>query len=662
MLPQGRGDLAHPPLDVHDLFQGVARRRQHETEEEVLVPLRQVLTLRDQQPAQSHRGQAEAGDDRDARRLRAEHAMDEIGNPLVDPPRAIDGAPQRATALLPRPVRGAAQDLVGQAGDDRDGDDQAQPHGAADGQGDVAEELPHLALDEDDRDEDGDGGQRAGQDGAPDLSGPLEGGGRARLAHLAMAVDVLQHDDRVVHDHAAGKGHAGQADHVERAAEEEQAEEPSDETDRDGHGDDQRAGPAAQEEQQGQDGEDAADDDALQHELNCADDVVGLPVDREELESLRSHALLVELLHRLQHAVHDLEDVGARLLRHGHGQHRLALVEDLRVRLAVAQLGPPHVAQVDRHAVAHGDDDVLDVFGRAVLADGAHQVAPLSLVEVATAVVAVLAVDRRGDLAHRHLPGGQLGRAHDHVHLALAPAEDQAGRDAGHTLDLGFDELVEEIEVGPDLALGAALVQHVDHEPGDGVVPRGIGANDRLVGVGRVGRHLIQPVGGAEQRGVDVGPDLEGQPDRARAVLALALHLDQAFERLELLLLLLYDLALDLQRAGAGPDCRYGDDRVLDVGGELHGQAENRDAAEEQQQDDAHRRGDRVAYRSFDDFHGRLYSSGSPCTGIPGNSRSLPRVTIRSPAPSGPCTSIHSPRPWPPVTGTGSTVWSSLMR
>ena len=48
--------------------------------------------------------------------------------------------------------------------------------------------------------------------------------------------------------------------------------------------------------------------------------------------------------------------------------------------------------------------------------------------------------------------------------------------------------------------------------------------------------------------------DLKRQQDRTLARAALALHLDQPFERFELIFLLQHDLAFDFLRAGARPE------------------------------------------------------------------------------------------------------------
>ena len=70
--------------------------------------------------------------------------------------------------------------------------------------------------------------------------------------------------------------------------------------------------------------------------------------------------------------------------------------------------------------------------------------------------------------------------------------------------------------------------------------------------------------------------------------------------------------------------------------------------------------GKRIA--PFDDLHGSGYSSGSPATGL---ARLKPFVAAGDdPIPGRERALDRDPRaqPWPAVTGTGSTVSSSLMR
>ena len=58
------------------------------------------------------------------------------------------------------------------------------------------------AFHEDHGQEDGDGGERTGDEGAGDFAGALFGGFRARHAAVVQSHGVFEHHDGVVHEHA----------------------------------------------------------------------------------------------------------------------------------------------------------------------------------------------------------------------------------------------------------------------------------------------------------------------------------------------------------------------------------------------------------------------------------------------------------------------------
>ena len=179
---------------------------------------------------------------------------------MVEPLHQPYGAEQIAKAEPSAVALGGMQNLGRQAGNDGDGDNQTETHGATDGNGNVAEELSGLLFDEYDGHENRDRGQRAGQHGPPYLARAVVGGLSAGLPHLAMPVDVLEHDDGIVDDHADRERHPGQADDVERAVKPVHHQERRHDADGDGNGDDKRAGETSQEQQQHEDRQRAADE------------------------------------------------------------------------------------------------------------------------------------------------------------------------------------------------------------------------------------------------------------------------------------------------------------------------------------------------------------------------------------------------------------------
>ena len=121
---------------------------------------------------------------------------------------------------------------------------------------------------------------------------------------------------------------------------------------------------------------------------------------------------------------------------------------------------------------------------------------------------------------------------------------------------VGFVDRGLQVRMLGDQLVGFARGRHplAEDEPGDRPVG-GVGrVDDRLVGVFGIVGHLGQLGVDLEHRLLHVGADGELERHPAHRVHALGGHLADAFDALELLLLLLNDLALDLLRAGAGPD------------------------------------------------------------------------------------------------------------
>ena len=166
-LPVGPQDVLDSLPDLDQLVEVVSGGRQDDAEDQVAVAGGQVFGLGQQGPGDAQRESDQPCDDPQAQYRAAADAEDAPGDEGPHP-FAPGGQPAPALSV-------AAEDPVGQAGDDGDRHDQAEHHRAGDGDGDVAEELAGLVLDEDDRQEDGHRGQGAGQERPPDLRGPVQG-------------------------------------------------------------------------------------------------------------------------------------------------------------------------------------------------------------------------------------------------------------------------------------------------------------------------------------------------------------------------------------------------------------------------------------------------------------------------------------------------------
>ena len=85
-------------------------------------------------------------------------------------------------------------------------------------QGQIREELAGNVLQENDRQEYGDGGRCRGDKRTPDLAGACQCGDFARRSFLPQPNDVLEDHDRRIQHHTDGKGETGQRDDVDRSA------------------------------------------------------------------------------------------------------------------------------------------------------------------------------------------------------------------------------------------------------------------------------------------------------------------------------------------------------------------------------------------------------------------------------------------------------------
>ena len=164
--------------------------------------------------------------------------------------------------------------------------------------------------------------------------------------------------------------------------------------------------------------------------------------------------------------------------------------------------------------------------------------------------------------------------------LALTASENIGLADPGHTLELRLDRVFDEVMEERDVSFIGIFFRRGEEEPRDGAFGETDAADDGLVRVGGIGRHLLEAVRHSQERDVDIGPDGKGEGDLSLTIGARALHTQQALERLQLLFLFVDDLALDLLRARAWPDGADRDVRLVHVGRELHRNAEEGKGAE----------------------------------------------------------------------------------
>ena len=174
------------------------------------------------------------------------------------------------------------QQVLGHGGHDGSREKIGREHGEDDGLGQRNEEIFGDAAQEEhghEDDADGDGGDQGGNG---DLRGAVEDGLLDGLAFFEIAVDVLDFNGRVVDQDADGQRQAAQGHDVDGFAERAQNQQRRKNRERYGDGDDERAAPAAEEDQD-HDGGEAGGDDALAH------DAADRGADEERLIGERRH-------------------------------------------------------------------------------------------------------------------------------------------------------------------------------------------------------------------------------------------------------------------------------------------------------------------------------------------------------------------------------------
>ncbi|MCY1220274.1 hypothetical protein D9M72_322830 [compost metagenome] len=230
---------------------------------------------------------------------------------------AEEGEARLAAIAKERGTQGRAQ---GQRVEGGEGD------GDRNRQGELVVEAAGDARNEGDRDEHGEQHGCRGDNRAGHLLHGLFGGGKRRQAGLELALDVLDHHDRVVDHQTDGKHHAEQAQHVEREAEEIHDDERRNQRNRNG---DRRNDGGAQVLQEDEDDEndegkrlEQGKDHILHRRRDKTRGVVEHVIGDAGGETLR------QLVHFRLHAALQVERVGARRLEDGKHDALLAVEGD----------------------------------------------------------------------------------------------------------------------------------------------------------------------------------------------------------------------------------------------------------------------------------------------------------------------------------------------
>ena len=303
----------------------------------------------------------------------------------------------------------------------------------------MSEELAGLFLHEEHRQEDGNGGEGAGEHGPPHLARSADGSRAGIFASGPPRVDVFEHHNRVVDEHPDREGHPRQADHVECAAGQAEDQECADDADRNGQRHDQGRTHVAEKEEQRGNRQQTPEDDVAADQADGRIDVGGFVVDQRQTEPLATQDRAIDVVGYLPELGHRVEHVGPRFPGHADGDVAGAEAADHAIGLAGAELHTGHVPHIHRLAVATGDDHALHLLGRAKLAERADDIASLAFPEVASRGVGILVGQGRPQIIDRELAGGEQLRIDDHLELVGSAADKIGIRHAVDALQPAFN-------------------------------------------------------------------------------------------------------------------------------------------------------------------------------------------------------------------------------
>ncbi|CRQ53393.1 hypothetical protein PAERUG_P45_London_17_VIM_2_12_12_00116 [Pseudomonas aeruginosa] len=426
--------LRQVALDVADVGHGLRHRRAfglHHHDHEVALVLFRQERLR-----QAHEEQGDHADDQGVDQHPADRPGEDAGHRVaVASGQAQEGAvePAEEAALLVVVGVDRAQQGGAQGRGQRQREERREADGDRQGHRELAVDVAHRAAEERHRHEHRDQHYGDADDGPADLAHRLDRGVVRRQAFLGhQPLDVLHHDDRVVHQDADRQDHAEHGQHVDREAQAEHHREGAQQGHR--HHQCRDQGGAEVLHEQVHHGE------HQQHRLEQGAD--HLP-DRDLDE--RRGVIGDVVAHALREVARQLVEGGADALGGGHrvgaGRHlhrqagggHLVDPRDEAV-LALAELDAGHVAQADRAAVgADAQRNFAELLGRhqgvVDLHRGAdrRRVGDPEVADVAHGEPGVVPAHGVDQVAGAEVHRGQLGRVGPDAHGVLgAPGLDLA--------------------------------------------------------------------------------------------------------------------------------------------------------------------------------------------------------------------------------------------
>ena len=355
-----------------------------------------------------------------------------------------------------------------------------------------------------------------------------------------MPEDVLQHDDRVVHQEPYAEGESAERHdveaHVERVAEGERRHH----RDRDREADRERISRVAQKEEEHEEGEHTAEEQRGHDVRDRVADERGLAggdLDRDFRE------LLAQLPQRLPHRVRDANRVRPRLLEHLESDRGRSVEAGDRLQVGDRihdrrDIGEDHLTR--RRSLGPGDHDLEEFVHLSELAQRAEAVLEAPAADRPARRVVVRLIERVRDVVDRHLVDIEVCGVDDDPQFALRPAREPRQR---HPVELLQASLEDDLgQVAQAAQIGPAHRERHDR------IARRVRSQDRrpLRPVRELLRQVVQTLARVEGRELHVRAPPELELDERLTLARPRRDAPRPRHGVQLLLDRLRDPALDL--------------------------------------------------------------------------------------------------------------------
>src|SRR5690625_728150 len=221
----------------------------------------------------------------------------------------------------------------------------------------VPEKCTFKPDKEDQRQENRDGGQGRSRHGKSDLPGTDGRRPFDRWRQWHVAIDGLEHDDRVVEQQADAKGQPAQRDDVELDARAIHHEKGEKDRNRNGDHDGKRCTDIVQKEEQDEEGEETADQQRLEQIADRIPDKGSVLAQHLNADG---RVELTHLLDEWHQRVEDLDGIAAKLLLDQQIEYLLPLQQSKRNRIGLIKLYFCHISQKQDPTLSQPGDRYVD--------------------------------------------------------------------------------------------------------------------------------------------------------------------------------------------------------------------------------------------------------------------------------------------------------------